>query len=179
MVEIDAIFIRDGDLYTSAGISAGIDLALALVEEDHGREFALSIARILVLFLKRSGGQAQFSPQLRAQFSAVPAIQKAQLWCQENLDSDLRVSALCRIAGMSERDFVRKFRQDTGRTPGDYVDLGASGSGLPVSRGDQAFAEGGRPAMRLRVGGRDAAGVHAARRRGPAAISRQFPGVSP
>jgi transcriptional regulator GlxA family with amidase domain len=120
-VEIDAIFIRDGALCTSAGISAGIDLALALVEEDHGRDLALSIARILVLFLKPSGGQAQFSPRLRAQFSAVPAIQKVQLWCQENLESDLRVSALCRVAGMSERDFVRKFRQDTGRTPGEYV----------------------------------------------------------
>lgn len=120
-VEIDAIFIRDGDLYTSAGISAGIDLALALVEEDHGRDLALAIARILVLYLKRSGGQAQFSPQLRAQFSAVPAIQKAQLWCRENLDGDLRVGALCRIAGMSTRDFARKFRQDTGRSPGDYV----------------------------------------------------------
>jgi transcriptional regulator GlxA family with amidase domain len=120
-VEIDAIFIRDGDLYTSAGISAGIDLALALVEEDHGRDLALSIARILVLFLKRSGGQAQFSPQLRAQFSAVPAIQRVQHWCLENLESDLRVSALSKVAGMSERDFVRKFRQDTGRTPGDYV----------------------------------------------------------
>ena len=118
-VEIDAIFIRDGELYTSAGISAGIDLAL--VEEDHGRDLALSIARILVLFLKRSGGQAQFSSQLRAQFSAVPAIQQAQLWCQENLDSDLRVSTLCRMAAMSERDFVRKFRQETGRTPGEYV----------------------------------------------------------
>jgi transcriptional regulator GlxA family with amidase domain len=120
-IEIDAIFVRDGDLYTSAGISAGIDLALALVEEDHGRDLALSIARVLVLFLKRSGGQAQFSPQLRAQFSAAPAIQKVQLWCQEKLEGDLRVNALCKIAGMSERDFVRKFRQDTGRTPGDYV----------------------------------------------------------
>jgi transcriptional regulator GlxA family with amidase domain len=121
IVDIDPIFIRDGDLYSSAGISAGIDLALGLVEEDHGREFALSIARYLVLFLKRSGGQAQFSPQLRAQFSAVPAIQQVQHWCQENLDSDLHVAALSRIAGMSERDFVRKFRQDTGRTPGEYV----------------------------------------------------------
>lgn len=120
-VEIDAIFIRDGDLYTSAGISAGIDLALALVEEDHGRDLALSIARILVLFLKRSGGQAQFSPRLRAQMSAVPAIQQVQTWCQENLEGDLRVGTLCKIAAMSERDFVRKFRQDTGRTPGDYV----------------------------------------------------------
>lgn len=121
VVDIDAIYIRDGDLYTSAGISAGIDLALALVEEDHGRDLALSIARILVLSLKRSGGQAQFSPQLRAQFSTVPAIQQIQHWCHENLDGDLRVGTLSKVAAMSERDFVRKFRQDTGRTPGDYV----------------------------------------------------------
>ena len=121
IVDIDPIFIRDGALYSSAGISAGIDLALALVEEDHGRDLALSIARYLVLFLKRSGGQAQFSPQLRAQFSAVPAIQQVQIWCQENLDGDLRVSTLSKIVAMSERDFVRKFRQDTGRTPGEYV----------------------------------------------------------
>lgn len=73
-VENDPIFIRDGNLYSSAGISAGIDLALALVEEDHGREFALAIARYLVLFLKRSGGQAQFSTQLQAQFSTISAI---------------------------------------------------------------------------------------------------------
>jgi len=120
-VEIDPIFIRDGDLYSSAGISAGIDLALALVEEDHGRDFALSIARYLLLFLKRSGGQAQFSSQLRAQISTVPAIQQVQLWCQENLDGDLRVVTLSRIAAMSERDFVRKFRQEAGRSPGEYV----------------------------------------------------------
>jgi transcriptional regulator GlxA family with amidase domain len=121
VVDVDPIFIRDGGLYSSAGISAGIDLALAMVEEDHGRELALSIARVLVLFLKRSGGQAQFSPQLRGQISAVPAVQQVQMWCQENLDGDLRVGALSRIAGMSERDFARKFRQDTGRTPADYV----------------------------------------------------------
>jgi transcriptional regulator GlxA family with amidase domain len=121
VVEIDPIFVRDGDLYSSAGISAGIDLALALVEEDHGRDFALSIARYLVLFLKRSGGQAQFSSRLRAQFSAVPAILQVQLWCEDNLASDLRVGTLCKIAGMSERNFVRKFREDTGQSPGEYV----------------------------------------------------------
>ena len=120
-VEIDSIFICDGNLYSSAGISAGIDLALALVEEDHGRDFALSIARYLVLFLKRSGGQAQFSAQLRAQFSTVPAIQRTQEHCQANLNSDLRVSNLCKIAGMSERSFVRKFQEETGQTPGHYV----------------------------------------------------------
>ena len=121
IVDTDPIFVRDGALYSSAGISAGIDLALALVEEDLGRDLALAIARFLVLFLKRSGGQTQFSAQLQAQFSTVSAIQRVQRWCQENLDADLRVGALCRIAAMSERDFVRKFRQDTGTTPADYV----------------------------------------------------------
>lgn len=120
-VEIDAIFIRDGDLYTSAGISAGIDLALAMLEEDHGRDYALSIARVLVLFLKRSGGQAQFSHRLQAQFSTIPAIQQVQSWCAEHLDANLSVGALSRVAAMSERDFTRKFRQDTGRSPAEYV----------------------------------------------------------
>jgi len=121
-VDIDAIFIRDGNLYTTAGISAGIDLALALVEEDHGRDFALAIARYLVLFLKRSGGQAQFSTQLRAQFSSIPAIQKVQQWCHDNLRGDLRVSALARRAAMSERNFIRLFHEDTGQTPAEFVE---------------------------------------------------------
>ena len=120
-VDIDPIFICDGNLYSSAGISAGIDLALALVEEDHGSDFALSIARYLVLFLKRPGGQAQFSAQLRAQFSTVPAIQRAQEYCQTHLDGDLRVGNLRKIAGMSERSFIRKFQQETGQTPGHYI----------------------------------------------------------
>jgi len=121
-VDIDAIFIRDGNLYTTAGISAGIDLALALVEEDHGRDFALAIARYLVLFLKRSGGQAQFSTQLKAQFSSIPAIQKVQQWCHDNLLGDLRVAALARRAAMSERNFVRLFHEDTGQTPAEFVE---------------------------------------------------------
>jgi transcriptional regulator GlxA family with amidase domain len=121
IVEIDPIFVRDGNLYSSAGISAGIDLALALVEDDHGRELALSIARYLVLFLKRSGGQAQFSAQLRAQYSTIPAIEKVQRWCQDNPQGDLGTQALSAVASMSVRNFVRRFRQDTGRTPGEYV----------------------------------------------------------
>jgi transcriptional regulator GlxA family with amidase domain len=120
-VDIDAIFVRDGRLCTSGGLSAGIDLALALVEEDHGRELALEVARSLVLFLKRSGGQAQFSPQLRAQMSAMPAIRQVQLWCHENLDADLRIGVLAKRAGMSERSFIRKFVNDTGRTPAEFV----------------------------------------------------------
>jgi transcriptional regulator GlxA family with amidase domain len=120
-VDIDPIFVRDGNLYSSAGITAGIDLALALVEEDHGRDLALAVARVLVLFLKRSGGQAQFSVHLRAQFSGVPAIQRAQEWCHAHLDGDLQVRDLSKIAGMSERSFVRRFHQETGETPGNYV----------------------------------------------------------
>jgi transcriptional regulator GlxA family with amidase domain len=120
-VEIDSIYIRDGKLCTSAGISAGIDLALALVEEDHGRDLALRIARYLVLFLKRSGGQTQFSTVLQSQFSSIPAIEKVQRWCHDNLSADLRVSALARKAAMSERSFIRAFRENTGRTPAEFV----------------------------------------------------------
>jgi transcriptional regulator GlxA family with amidase domain len=120
-VEVEPIFIRDGRLYSSAGISAGIDLALALLEEDHGRAFALEVARYLVLFLKRSGGQSQFSTHLQAQFSSLPQIQQAQQWILDHLAGDLRVSNLARTAGMSERTFIRAFREDTGKTPGDYV----------------------------------------------------------
>jgi transcriptional regulator GlxA family with amidase domain len=121
-VELDAIFVRDGKLCSSAGISAGIDLALALLEEDHGRELALKVARYLVLFLKRSGGQAQFSTQLQAQFSSIPAIQKIQQWCHDNLCGDLRVATLARRAAMSERNFIRLFREDTGQTPAEFVE---------------------------------------------------------
>lgn len=121
IVDVDPIFVRDGNLYTSAGISAGIDLALALVEDDHGRDFALAIARYLVLFLKRSGGQAQFSTQLQAQISSIPAVQKVQLWCYQNLDRDLQVAVLAKRAAMSERSFVRLFQKETGQTPGEFV----------------------------------------------------------
>ncbi len=121
LVEVDPIFIREGRFFSSAGITAGIDLALSLVEEDHGRDFALNIARYLVLYLKRAGGQAQFSVRLQAQFSDVPAIERVQHWCEGNLDRDLPAGLLCQIAGMSERSFIRKFRQETGQTPGEYV----------------------------------------------------------
>ena len=121
IVEIDPIFIRDGRLCSSAGITAGIDLALALVEEDHGRDFALSVARFMVLFLKRSGGQAQFSTQLQAQFAELPAIQKVQAWCLDNLEGELSVGTMARQATMSERNVARVFRDETGRSPGELV----------------------------------------------------------
>jgi transcriptional regulator GlxA family with amidase domain len=120
-VDADPIYIRDGNLYTSGGIAAGIDLGLALLQEDYGREFALAVSRHLVLFLKRSGDQAQFSTQLKAQFSELPAIQRVQSWCLDNLAGDLRVASLARQAAMSERNFVRIFRSETGQTPGEFV----------------------------------------------------------
>jgi len=120
-VDCDSIFVRDGNLYSSAGISAGIDLALGLLEEDHGRDFALKVARYLVLFMKRSGGQAQFSTLMQAQLSSVPAIEKVQRWCHDHVDGDLRVSALAKHVAMSERNFSRIFQTETGRTPADFV----------------------------------------------------------
>lgn len=121
-VEVDSIFVRDGQTYTSAGISAGIDLALALIEEDHGRTFALNVARNMVVFLKRPGGQSQFSTHLRAQFSSTPAIRKAQEWALENLSEDLSATTLASRVGMSERNFRRLFVEELQETPREYIE---------------------------------------------------------
>jgi transcriptional regulator GlxA family with amidase domain len=121
-LEVDSIFVRDGQTYTSAGVSAGIDLALAMIEEDHGRTFALRVARSLVVFLKRPGGQSQFSTHLQAQFSAVPAIRKAQEWALAHLSEDLGVKTLAARVGMSERNFRRLFVDELRETPHQYVE---------------------------------------------------------
>jgi transcriptional regulator GlxA family with amidase domain len=121
-LEVDSIFVRDGQTYTSAGISAGIDLALAMIEEDHGRTFALRVARSLVVFLKRPGGQSQFSTHLQAQFSSIPAIRKAQEWALVHLSEDLSARALAAHVGMSERNFRRLFVDELRETPREYVE---------------------------------------------------------
>ncbi len=121
-VEVDSIFVRDGQTYTSAGISAGIDLALALIEEDHGRTFALNVARNMVVFLKRPGGQSQFSTHLQAQFSSAPAIRRAQEWALAHLSEDLSAAALAARVGMSERNFRRLFVEELRETPRQYVE---------------------------------------------------------
>jgi transcriptional regulator GlxA family with amidase domain len=121
-LEVDSIFVRDGQTYTSAGISAGIDLALAMIEEDHGRTLALRVARSLVVFLKRPGGQSQFSTHLQAQFSSVPAIRKAQEWALAHLPEDLSVKTLAGHVRMSERNFRRLFVDELGETPREYVE---------------------------------------------------------
>ena len=120
-LEPDPIFIRDGNIWTSAGITAGIDLALALVEEDLGRATALAVARQLVVFLKRPGGQAQFSTTLALQHGDA-RFERLHAWIADNLGGDLSIASLADAAGMSERSFVRHYRQATGRTPARAVE---------------------------------------------------------
>jgi transcriptional regulator GlxA family with amidase domain len=121
-VEPDRIFVRDGTVSTSAGVTAGIDLALALVDEDHGPELALEVARWLVVFLKRPGGQSQFSGHLAAQVAQRAPLREVQAWVAAHLDADLSVPALARRVGMSSRNFARSFRREVGLTPGEYVE---------------------------------------------------------
>jgi len=121
-VDPDPIFVRDGGVYTSAGVTSGMDLALALVEEDHGREVALAVARGLVLFLKRPGGQSQFSAQLSSQLASRQPIQELQAWIIENVHRDLSVAELAARAGMSPRNFARVFAREVGATPALFVE---------------------------------------------------------
>lgn len=121
-VQPDAIFVRDGRFWTSAGVTAGMDLALALVEEDHGRDAALAVARQLVLFVQRPGGQSQFSAQLSAQRAERDQLRDLQAWIHEHVADDLRVEPLARRVAMSPRHFARVFRQEVGVPPATYVE---------------------------------------------------------
>jgi len=121
LVDGDRIYTRDGNVWSSAGVSAGIDLALAMVEEDFGHTVALDVARRMVVFLQRSGGQRQFSTQLAAQASNHQPIRELVAWISENLDADLSVPALARRAAMSERNFSRVFTQQVNETPARFV----------------------------------------------------------
>lgn len=121
-VDADPIYVRDGHIATSAGVTAGIDLALALVEEDLGRDIALDVARHLVVFLRRPGNQAQFSTQLSAQTARREPLREVQQWISEHTDADLSVASLAERARLSPRHFARAFREETGVTPGRYVE---------------------------------------------------------
>ncbi|MFH8368025.1 GlxA family transcriptional regulator [Streptomyces sp. NPDC018031] len=123
-VEVDPepIFIRSGKVSTSAGVTTGIDLALALVEEDLGRDAALRIARHLVVYLRRPGNQTQFSAQLAAQTAQRLPLRDVQSWIAEHPAADLSVAALAERANLSPRHFARAFRNEVGMTPGRYVD---------------------------------------------------------
>lgn len=120
-MERDAIFIRDGKAWTSAGVTAGMDLALALVEQDCGPRLALEVARWLVMYLRRPGGQSQYSAPLQAQRAEHPRIQALTSWAQDHLHQDLSVAALAHHAGMSPRNFARVFVAQTGLTPAAWV----------------------------------------------------------
>ncbi len=121
-VERDPIYVRDGKYWTSAGVTAGIDLSLAMVEEDLGRDLALLIARWLVVFVRRSGGQAQFSAQLAAQTAERLPLRDLQAYILEHPEASLDVPALARRAAMSVRHFSRSFRAETGVSPAVYVE---------------------------------------------------------
>lgn len=122
-VEPDRIFIRDGPMFTSAGSSAAIDLTLALLEEDHGRELALWVARRLVMFLKRPGGQSQFSVQLAAQTATRSPVQRVQQMVRDNPARPYTVKQLAGAAAMSPRNFSRVFSREAGMSPADFVEL--------------------------------------------------------
>ena len=121
-VEPDPIFVRDGAVSTSAGVTSGIDLALAMVEEDHGAAAAREVARQLVVFVQRPGGQRQFSVQLRAQRPTRAPIRALLAHIAEHPGADLSVPALAERVGLSERQFLRVFPAETGHTPAGYVE---------------------------------------------------------
>jgi transcriptional regulator GlxA family with amidase domain len=121
-VDPEPIFIRNGSVYSAAGKTAGIDLALALIEEDLGRDWALEVSRYMVVHLKRPGGQSQFSVPLQAQIKDGEVLNGLPTWITNNLGAELSVSALAERAGMSERNFTRLFRQELKTTPAKFVE---------------------------------------------------------
>ncbi|XXT42178.1 DJ-1/PfpI family protein [Sorangium sp. So ce513] len=140
-VDPDAIFVRSGKMYTSAGTTASIDLALALVEDDLGYDAALEVARGMVVFLKRPGGQSQFSRPLLAQTAATGPLRRVIEWALRHLDADLRVEVLAEKAGMSPRNFARTFTRTLQTTPAKFVE---------AARLEQARSclEGGRASIK-------------------------------
>jgi transcriptional regulator GlxA family with amidase domain len=121
-VEPDAIYVRDGNVWTSAGVTAGMDLALALIREDFGDDMALAVARRHVMFLMRPGGQSQFSAHLSAEAHADGKLAKLLRWIPHHVADPLDIPALARKANMSERNFARVFREETGKTPAHFVE---------------------------------------------------------
>jgi transcriptional regulator GlxA family with amidase domain len=148
IVEQTPIFVRDGNIYTSAGVTAGMDLALQLVEEDLGSRVALETARNLVMFLRRPGGQAQFSAALQAQTPERQSLKDLQAWIADNLREPLEIRQLARQAAMSERNFARVFAREFGTTPARYV----AAQRLEAARRELEQTEKGQAEIAARCG---------------------------
>lgn len=141
-VEFSPIWVKDGNIYTSAGISAGVDLALAWVEEDCGSRISQEIAREFVLFLRRPGGQTQLSASLSAQASEMKTIHELQVWIAENLHNNLSVQKLAERSAMSIRNFERVFTRELGKTPSHYVlQIRAEAARRQLERTDQGLKQ--------------------------------------
>src|SRR5438093_3569227 len=148
-VDPDPIFVRDDMVYTSAGVTAGMDLALALVEEDHGSRLALQVARNLVLYLRRPGGQSQFSAALSMQLTDRKPLRELEAWVLDNLNKPLNVPVLAQRVAMSPRNFARVFTKEMKTTPAKFVErlrveaarrrLEASRNSLETIAGDCGF----------------------------------------
>lgn len=121
-VDADAIFVHDGTLWSSAGVTAAIDLALAFVEQDFGRDLALRVARDMVIYLKRPGGQSQFSVALGSQMEGSGGMRDVQTWMAAHLDRPIRLDDMAEVAGMSLRSFTRAFGAEVGCSPGAYLE---------------------------------------------------------
>ncbi|MCT8965467.1 GlxA family transcriptional regulator [Pseudomonas veronii] len=121
-VDIDSIFVRQDNLWTSAGVSASVDLALAFVESDFGHDLALQVARDLVIFLKRPGGQSQFSANLKTQMTQSPNMRSIQEWVLNNIDKKIGISLMASRASMSLRHFTRTFQKDVGMCPSEFLE---------------------------------------------------------
>jgi len=141
-VESEPIWVKDGNIYTSAGISAGIDLALAWVEEDCGASIAQEVARELVLFLRRSGKQKQVSVSLSAQASQMKAIGELQVWILENIHKKLSVPMLADRVAMSVRNFERVFAREVGEKPAKYIlQIRVEAARLQLERTDRGLKQ--------------------------------------
>jgi len=141
-VETDPLWVRDGNIYTSAGISAGIDLALAWVEEDCGSALAHEAARELVLYLRRPSGQKQLSVSLTSQASEMKSIQELQVWIDENVQKRLSVQVLAERVSMSPRNFERVFTREVGTTPSQYLlQVRVEGARRQLERTDRGFKQ--------------------------------------
>lgn len=166
-VQSDALYTQDGTLYSSGGVTAGIDLALAIIERDLGVRTAMIAARELVVFLRRTGTQAQFSEPLRLQAIDDDGLQDVCLWATNHLEADLSVEALASRANMSPRQFARRFRAAVGMTPGRFI------MRLRLDRARTALA-GGRVSIKRVAGSAGFQSVDGFRR----AFEREL-GVSP